>query len=388
MDAITTEAVIRAAADIATTAALALKETPAGAQSKVDVAVAGKLDTAGSLELLNTYAYGHSYLSQGGTAAWPARVARRTGAVVANRGVGGEQLAQTVPVRMFNAGATGVAPGLTGIYVLDCMINDVRLYGTHAGSINDYKDLLRDAIGLCRAAALKHEVDASIAYTGTWASLAHSAFIGGSAKYSGTTGDYADITFSGDEITVFGMRSNGTAAGGRLDFLVPPSGPVLASQTQAGTATTSLSTGTVVPFNPVPVRLTGFGAGSHTLRVLVGLGTGLAFFDGYVTPMANPPTVVIVKDQVLPTWTGGSNVAPYDQGSDASIAAYKAAVDTVVAEFPAGQVLAVDPVTVWDKTTCLNADGVHPNDRGHSVYAAAIAAALLALPYRAGMNII
>ncbi len=94
--------------------------------------------------------------------------------------------------------------------------------------------------------------------------------------------------------------------------------------------------------------------------------------------------MLVVKDQVLAQWVGGNNSAPWNLGSDSAIAAYKVAVDEVVAEFSTG-VYSVE-VPNWNKTTMICSDICHPNDRGVDAYAAAVENVLASLSWRTGQN--
>lgn len=68
-----------------------------------------------------------------------------------------------------------------------------------------------------------------------------------------------------------------------------------------------------------------------------------------------------------------------NSATDADVTNYNTDIASVLAEFTAGQWLAVDIDTTLNKTaTLFAADGVHPNDRGHAAVAVAVLAQLTA----------
>jgi lysophospholipase L1-like esterase len=61
---------------------------------------------------------------------------------------------------------------------------------------------------------------------------------------------------------------------------------------------------------------------------------------------------------------------PHDQGSTAAVEEYNHRMEQVAERHPQAVLVHVD---LWDATTMLHDDAVHPNDRGHATLAAAAA---------------
>lgn len=51
------------------------------------------------------------------------------------------------------------------------------------------------------------ETNASIVYSGTWSAYSTSYFREGNSKFSNTTGYYAELTFTGSQVNVYGLKS-------------------------------------------------------------------------------------------------------------------------------------------------------------------------------------
>lgn len=324
------------------------------------------------------YAYGHSYVNGAEATSgngWPSMIARTSRRTMNTRAVSSDVIQQTIVNRMFNgSGATAWTPGTRGTVLFDSMINDVRRNGTSGGSVAAWRAALEAGVHLARAASVVHENDASFAYTGSWSNTGSTAdLIGNICKFSTTPGNYWDLTFTGDAVTVLTLRLRAsTGNGGETTITDTADSSTLAVVSHAG----GMPSNYVQSWSVVPVHISGLGPGSHTIRgTHTGTGSQAVYIDGYLLPSDDPPDVLVVKDQELPQWTTGSNAAPWNQGSDAAIAAYKTAVDEVAAMFGDGKVRAVE-VFGWNKATMVDADDVHPNDPGHFAYANAIASQL------------
>lgn len=345
----------------------------------------GGASVSPTAELLPAYYYGHSYAVTGGTpgAMYPQRLARRTGVVNSVRSVGGS-LGFDVYTEVANGIHSSVAwvPGTTGIVVVDSVLNDVRFFGNSALAINSYADSLRALIALLNAGAKKEQTDGTVTLTGTWSSAPDAADSGSSLHYTNTVGDVADIAYGDNtEVTLlcdlFGGASNS------VQFIADPAGANTLLRTSDYTGRLVNDAGSSFPhsFRVAPERFTGL-TPNKILRMR-NQNAGFMALDAYVTPAANPPTILVMKGLPLANWALGGL---YANGSDAALAAFNAAIVSVVAEFE-GNVLVVDPSSGWNKNTML-VDGLHPNDLGHAAIAAALASAIEALPARQGQNVL
>jgi hypothetical protein len=132
--------------------------------------------------------------------------------------------------------------------------------------------------------------------------------------------------------------------------------------TQQGIIAT-LTTGPAVVTDKSPtVASGGLGYVASTVQPL----TGGAAFDYWQIEAANPVTKGIIVN--IHRCLSYSNSA-----SDTDVANYNADIQSVIAEFPAGQWLYVDIDSALNKNSAyFVADGLHANDRGHALIAATI----------------
>lgn len=102
-----------------------------------------------------------------------------------------------------------------------------------------------------------------------------------------------------------------------------------------------------------------------TIRVYK-TGSGAMTFDGIVVPSDNPRPVLFMKEPYLADY---SLSTAYPMGSDSVFNYFNAVLDTVKTEFPSAVVANPNTSGKWDKTTMLQADGVHPNLAGSAALA-------------------
>lgn len=139
----------------------------------------------------------------------------------------------------------------------------------------------------------------------------------------------------------------------------------------------SVETALVVDAEPPPpaTRAVLLMTGLNDGRFSGGAGDALAAYadavDTVLTTVrrAAPTAAVAVVEQ--PHLVDYSRYHPYDNGSDAVLDAYNAALRRVAAAHP-GTLLVRVPG--WDPLTMLDDDTVHPNDLGHAEIATAVAA--------------
>lgn len=324
------------------------------------------------IERAMLYVYGHSYTVDIANAHTPGatyadRVISRDRMQSSRRGVGGDTIMNTWG-RVTNGGAnasTAWKPGSRGIVILDCMLNDVRRYGSDPIALAAYKQMLRSILYFLTAGQVTDETS-GVVYSGTWTRPALQEAYGGFLQYTSAAGAYADITWTGDScvIITYGLATG--QAGGVTQVSV--GGTIVGTYDLRN----YLPAGAAILYAPFPIKLSGYGPGAHTARLTNMVAGGSGYVDAVLTPSATPPAILVMKDPVLANW---ALYSPFNVGSDAARNSYAAAVDEIVAEFPTA--IAVDGNSGWDKTTMIaSQDSVHPNDRGHARLADLVDAAL------------
>ncbi len=315
-----------------------------------------------ALECMTMAVFAHSYYTGYGCSpnASPAdRVAKRLGlAAPVSRATSGERLMQQWG-RMVT-GSTPWTVGSRGIVLIQDMINDVRIFGNSAAAVTGYLNTLKAMLYYVSAATKVESSDATFAYTGSWATLTNSYLSGGSSRYTLTSGDYVDVTFSGDAATFICYGFAPAITAGTIEVSLRPTGTVLAT-VNPNSGCADDQTGNDIDFAPLPIAVSGLGSGSHTVRIKQ-TSTGIMHVDCVLLPSTTPPKVIVVKDPKSTNWTyyGSPAAGGYNNGSDAGRTAFAAAVDTAVALF--SNAAAIDLET-WD-SSLFQADGTHPTDKG------------------------
>jgi lysophospholipase L1-like esterase len=332
-----------------------------------------------ALDGLTLYAYGHSYLA--GTATPQGRppylslVAERFDMPVINRAVGGTTAAQ-IASRVLSASAW--VPGSSGVVVVESVINDVASYGDDEPAVAAFSDSLELIVRTLCAGAKTEQSDESVTFGPGWVDGNRLADVsGGTAAVTSAPGAYADIAFAGDTLTVMTLRYTQPTRGGTIEIVDAGSGRVLAR----ASATGGLPAGGALGYHEIGLTVDGFGPGPHTARVRKATGdTGPVWLDGYLTPSDTPPTVILVKGVPLNWAKRADGIATAE-----ALAAYNDAVDAVARKFRR-HVYTVDPARRLPSRVenYISSDGVHLNDRGHTLYAEALSDALLDAEFRPG----
>lgn len=325
-------------------------------------------------------AYGDSYVSAG-TAPQPEtqylpRVAKRLNMPLDNRGVGASEAVDVVGQML--QGAPWV-PGTRAVVVVDIPINNVRFYGLAAGALQAFRDSVLLMLKLLTSSVKREQSHASVVFSAGWIDgNALPNMSGGTAAFTETPGAYADITFTGDSITVLSLRYRQGSAGGTIELVNPVGGAVYSEHSGTGGLPATSTEG----YHQLPLELSGLGAGSHTVRVRKKVGDASAIWlDGYLLPGITPPPVFLMKGVPL-DWTQPTNV----NGSNAILEAYNDALEEVAAPFPSVAVVDTPAVTGFAKGGIYSGDTVHLNNRGNSAYVEILVAPIAALPYDAGLN--
>jgi hypothetical protein len=343
----------------------------------------------GDLELVDYWAYGHSYpqgygLSAAGQA-YPARVGKRISAnTTTNKGVGGVFMPGAFHYLLgwSSSGAGTWTPGTKALVSLDATINEV-IQANPANSAQDitgYTNALTSSLRYLSARQMIPYSDASVTLGGgTWTTTTPTGLTTAIKKFTGTGGT---ITITGVTDTEIGLLLIGFLSIGST-VTVTVGGTTYATLNTAGVAEYTGAIANNYQWNLF--RVTGMPAGTKTIVCTITGGTADTYFGAYTLPGTTPPSIVYVRDPQLASYTGGGGTYTKTQG-DAQLAALHAAADTVLAsaEF-SGRVVVADPGPSFT-SAMFQADGVHPNGQGARVIADKIEAAARTLPYRIGLQ--
>jgi hypothetical protein len=186
-------------------------------------------------------------------------------------------------------------------------------------------------------------------------------------RYTSTNGNATQISVTGTSITVGYISRFGLGDGGTLTVKVD-------GNTQ-GTIDTSF--GTASNFNnggagaaryvPMAIRYTGFSAGSHTVNISLTSATNtigqIVFVCGNFEGAG--PSVYLCGPYKLANY----NVSPpYNNGSDAAVDAYLAAVKAIRDEAVADgrNVFFCNTMEYFLVASNIDSDQIHPNNAGHA----------------------
>lgn len=187
---------------------------------------------------------------------------------------------------------------------------------------------------------------------------------------SRATGDGATATlsvpadFPGGRMFLHGARFDGSGGTETVTLDAAP----------AGTVDTTTATVEFDDAQPWDLDLGTLTAGTHTVATtiddLVGFGEFLNGADFETSD--TPPLVIVLNTARAPSYPGGTHLI-----SDADVTASNAAVAAMLSsDFPADVVLVDIDALLGNDADNFGPDGIHPNDAGAGLIAAAIAAAV------------
>jgi hypothetical protein len=260
---------------------------------------------SGSVEGLDLYLYSHSY----GVLQSPANVSPnrlyqklvfsrlRFGSLTTRANSG--YFAQDVAGVMMNGGGI-FTPGTTGVVMLDCIQNDLRV-GTVSGvmaaaNLAGFKNSLRAMLWYLRCSSVLQSTDASFVYTGTWTTISATWFMGGSMQQTIVVGATVTITVTGTDFVLFTRATGGAQA----SATVTVDGVTKATITNPGSQCVTSTSTLAATSAPVAIPLTGLGAGAHTIVITNNGGGGNTLFvDAIGTISSDAATSISAQTSVL-----------------------------------------------------------------------------------------
>lgn len=292
------------------------------------------------LEAGSCYIYGHSFFAVSNSAAH--RIGQRSHMTLYPNAVAGYTMAQTLA----KIQSTWTVDN-NGLVILCAWINDSN--GTYPAS--HVQEAFRSCLAYLTAKVVLPYTDTSFAFGSGW-----------STGTTSTLNSYVDVAWTGD--TTHLLMNFVTGSGGSVNII------------DSGTGVTkSVSTGGYSENFTGAVRLSGYGAGPHTVRVKLTAGTVTVV--GQAVLGTSPPTVVHMQEGPIPAYDAN----PTKQALLTT--GYPAACNAVAATFPSVIVCPAGPG--WSEAAMTGVDGTHPNSLGRAYYANQLVRALSSITHRQGL---
>ncbi|AUV61592.1 major tail protein [Gordonia phage Beenie] len=358
---------------------IALDELEVPSKEELDATYAPS--NVGQYELQTMFATGHSWLgSQSFTtpsARYHERVARRLGmGAITNQAVAGRTIGDIANLTL--GGARAWVPRTKSLVTAICTINDLTLLPANAATRRGYGYAWRALLSMLTANAAVAANTPSFGYNGAWSTESVSGVAtdpagaivnstGGVRWKTSTVGDSVDIAFTGPDCD--------------LILVARAAGAGLVTVTEGATTLGTLDlTAATTQDCPAVFRIRNRGAGAHTVRATLTSGASLTI-DSYRQPSTAPvPILVLGEPPVIPA--GGDSPTYL-----ADLAAFKADLAAICADYPSARFIDLAQPD-WDQDSMLSPDGKHPNDAGAAWIAGKAVAALVAMPYSVGLNVV
>lgn len=281
------------------------------------------------------------------------------GITLTNKGVSGDGVADASELAhaVTNAGSTR--------HSLLIGINDARQYGGTAAKLAHWKNgymALLAYLGLPASDVVGARAGA-ITATGSWTNDANNGNI---AVKTTTAGDKLAFTSTGDVLYVAYRitDSNGASA-----FSIKSD--TVTKGTYSCTPNAAIATQNGQTYMTQIARLTGLGAGAHSIEIISAAAGGtvvVEWVSAPTGPQANYPRVVIAT---IPNANSTGYAISPANASNTIVAQYNAALMDVFYTL-SGDGLAIgvaDLARQWDVSTMLSGDGLHPNSTGYAFIA-------------------
>lgn len=276
------------------------------------------------------------------------QLAQALGVPVQNNGVSGHCAADQAAAIY----ATSIATGDVSTFMIGT--NDQMKYGTDPAKRAAFKSALLAELAWLAMPNKTTARNAAVTYTGSWADTP-----GSIGRWSYTNGDTASFSITGD--TVF------------LGFLVHDTQYSTADIYVDGVKKTTfnghapgVATKVTPPtlYAPALVILTGLGAGTHTVQIVITSASGSPnklFFDWFATPNAGAKVIMASLHRLT-----ASGYSTYG-GSEENVLDYMSATHEAVEMLAAYglDIEFIDNIGTLMPANDLVSDGVHPNSVGH-----------------------
>jgi hypothetical protein len=252
-------------------------------------------------------------------------------------------------IRQLSLASNGGAGGsLMGLQVLQSFINDANSSQPVATVTEAFRSAFAQLWGLRLG-------------------ITTSAFTFGSGWTSGVTttaGSFFDFSWVGDTAYLVMAFTTGAA----VNVSVKNSG-------SAGATAQTVNTGGYAYAFPGVIKLSGYGAGNHTVRVTLESGAGATVYFGlFQNPM--PGTTAWCPEGPIPSYDSTKNTL--------MTSTYRNAVAALLPDFT--NVVPVYPDAAWDQATMVYSDNVHLNSRGLLYWCRRLEEELSKLSFRQGQN--
>lgn len=329
-----------------------------------------RLDGFPPLEAMLSYGYGHSALAatgQGRTASssWAERVVKRLRmGTYTNRALASYEM-QNVAINAFGGSVAALtwSTGAKGVVYLDCGLTDMFGSMSSARKETCFTHAVRHFLHQMSAASKINDAT-TFTRTGSWTQGNSSTWSNGSRLHTTTNGDFVVVPFTGDSvvITVIGLDDASFAPGGSnfsitANVGTSPQLPINGTTSNGGKVSVNIPAQTFVP---MAIKISGFGAGSHSVKITHTGTTGeWLLLDDALVPSATPPTILIQKIMYC---TSAYYATTSGQVDDSIIDTYNGLFATIAAEF--SNVHMIDSQPGFNPATMLHSDGAHKNDLG------------------------
>ncbi|WP_239382440.1 hypothetical protein, partial [Frankia sp. CIT1] len=251
-----------------------------------------------------------------------------------------------------------------GTAVLCWGINDLGNRGNTTQLRTAFIHALRAAISRHRAASVREHTDSTVSVSGGAVATTGGAYSSGdSVRYWTTAGGSFTITLPAD-------FPGGTIAIGLVGAAGPYGGTITWGGNASAGTTGTTSTSAVMPagltHGHLVRRVAGLDvsdAGKTIIGTITGVDSGgVVALDYWQIEATTPPLTVVCT---IPRLRDSGAYGGYSAGvGDADVAAWNAAITTLVGEFTTGVALADIDAAIGKNPSRYAVDGVHPNELG------------------------
>ncbi|MEW9872740.1 hypothetical protein [Arthrobacter sp. HS15c] len=172
-------------------------------------------------------------------------------------------------------------PGSRGLVLLQSIFNNVQHWTSLSSAGRATRESHRTIYATLSAGQAFTETTARFSYSGHWVEGPTVDIMGGSSRLTQTIGSFVDIAWTGDAchlLTQFGASVTVEVRNSTTNALVQ-----------------TVNTGTYSTSFPGVIKLSGYGAGAHSVRITLTAGIGFVV-DALPNPNPNPPKIIHVKE--------------------------------------------------------------------------------------------